>query len=169
MSKAFDCVVHDVLLTQLENIGVRGIALKLFESYLKNREQCTVIETFNNDNRTVEEVFSGHGKVTLGVPQGSVLGPLLFLVYVNELPKAINHVCVMFADDATVFISGENKDKSEFENEINKTLKDLVDWLKKLNLIVNPTKTKFIQLRNYRTDSLNLKIYESNSEIKEVN
>lgn len=94
LSKAFDRVSHQILINKLEYYGVRGTPLKLLESYLSNRRQCVV---FNGRRSTWKYVG-------VGVPQGSILGPLLFLVYVNDLPANIraDDMC-LFADDTSFF------------------------------------------------------------------
>jgi hypothetical protein len=166
MSKAFDGVIHDILLGKLERVGIRGLALSLLKSYLEDREQVTVIETFNKKSKTFEEVESDPIKVTIGLPQGSILGPLLFLIYINELPNITDHKCIMFADDATIFI--QNRLNIDFNTDINNTLEKIVDWLKNINLNVNLTKTKIMQFKNYRSKSVTLDIKENNTKIEEV-
>ncbi|CAK1588936.1 unnamed protein product [Parnassius mnemosyne] len=103
--------------------------------------------------------------MTLGLPQGSILGPLLFLVYVNDLPNVTDNRCVMFADDATIFIPDT---QMNFENNINKSLNIAVEWLNKFNLNVNLTKTKIIQFINNKTKSLNLNIADKDTQIETV-
>lgn len=168
MSKAFDCVRHDILLQKLENLGVRGLALKLIQSYLTDRKQFTVIDSYNKNSKTFEEIQSSTEHITLGLPQGSILGPLLFLVYVDELPNITENLCVMFADDATIFIPDTYRNKTAFEDHINKVLETTISWLKSINLTVNLSKTKFIQFRNNRSLSYNLDISENNTKINEV-
>lgn len=168
MSKAFDCVVHDILLSQLDNIGVRGHVLELFKNYLRDRQQATVIVDYDKKQKTLDSVQSQFEITNIGVPQGSVLGPLLFLIYVNELPYVVEELCVMFADDATILFTGEKFNISQMEYNINQTLRKVVSWLKTINLTVNLNKTNVIQFRNYKTDSVPLNIVEAGTSLQQV-
>lgn len=167
LSRAFDCVVHKILLSKLEAAGIRGTALTLLESYLSNRSQSTVLEVYNRNSKTVEQEQSDFQNIVLGVPQGSILGPLLFLVYINELPLITKHLCVMFADDATIFIP--QTDKYNFQSEVNNTLDTVTNWLKEINLQVNIEKTKVMQFKNYKMSSLNLDIKIKGSPVVKTN
>ena len=99
LSKAFDTIDHKMLLHKLEFYGVRGLALNWFQSYLTDRKQYVLY--YNNvQSQTLD--------ITCGVPQGSVLGPLLFLVYVNDIANCLTHSkLISFADDTTVFFSSK--------------------------------------------------------------
>ena len=106
--KAFDTVDHDILLAKLEQYGVRGIPLKLFKTYLAERTQHTAI---NND---ISETLP----INIGVPQGSVLGPLLFLVYINDLHNIVTYSYIHhFADDTNLLYTIKSiKDKNRKVN-----------------------------------------------------
>jgi len=113
LQKALDCVNHDILLAKLEFYGISGIANKLMRSYIKNRYQRVVIK----DNM-FNKLTSKWEPVEHGVPQGSVLGPLLFLIYINDLSRTLSSVAnlILFVDDTSIIIS--NTDLQEFKNII---------------------------------------------------
>ena len=99
LSKAFDTVNHNILLRKLEFYGIRGIALEWFKHYLTGRKQYVL---YNNTQ-------SSKQYITCGVPQGSVLGPLLFLIYINDIPNCLKYSkSIVFADDTTIFASCKN-------------------------------------------------------------
>ena len=132
-SKAFDTVNHDILLRKLDYYGVRGTALKWIKNYLTNRTQYVSLNGVN----------SQCGKITCGVPQGSILGPLLFLVYVNDIAH-VSNICkpVMYADDTSMFMSG--KDTNVLVKNMNEELCKLVRWLNINRLSLNIEKTHYI-------------------------
>jgi hypothetical protein len=105
LQKAFDCVNHDILLSKLNFYGISGMANKLMKSYIKDRYQRVVLKDKFSNNLTSE-----WERVRHGVLQGSVLRPLLFLVYINDLPRTINNFAnsVLFADDTSIIISNTN-------------------------------------------------------------
>ena len=100
LSKAFDTINHDILLAKFFNYGIRGIILQLIESYLKSRKQVT---NFNGDKSEL-------GTVVYGVPQGSVLGPLLFPLYINDITNCSDSgEFILFPDDTNIFITAESE------------------------------------------------------------
>lgn len=135
LSKAFDCVDHENLKRKLSHYGIKASALDLVSSYLSNRTQRVVI------NGTQ----SAGSPVALGVPQGSILGPFLFLVYINDLPKVVQerHDIVLFADD-TSLIFKVNRKENRFES-INDALSTVLNWFTANNLLLNAKKTKCIK------------------------
>ena len=134
LSNAFDTLSHSVLLEKLERYGIRGITNDWFCSYLKNRElKCKL----KNEN---QETDSSKYTVTFGAPQGSVLGPLLFLLFTNDLHKhLVNCECILFADDTTIYMCHDNLNYINFC--IEQDLLIISDWFKANSLTLNLTKS----------------------------
>ena len=127
---------HSILLRKLYHYGIRGLALKWFESYLNNRYQKT---TINNSE-------SSYRKIVCGVPQGSILGPLLFLIYLNDLHKAVhNSTTYHFADDTE--LTCWDTDTKRLRNKLNADLRNIFTWLCANRLSLNTLKTEFIIFR----------------------
>lgn len=132
LRKAFDCVNHDLLLQKLHNIGVNDIELKWFTSYLSGRTQATVLNGVTSDKKCIN----------IGVPQGSILGPLLFSIFVNDLPKILSCKTTLYADDTALTYSCDNVD--EMCNILNENLSQVDLWLRKNQLSLNVSKSKYM-------------------------
>ena len=139
LQKAFDTVDHNILLNKLNYYGIRGSPNSWFKSYIFNRKQFVTINGFNSLPKTIK----------YGVPQGSVLGPLLFLIYINDLHMSIKHSSVHhFADDTNLLYV--NKSLKNIGSRVNRDLKGLTDWLKANRISLNVSKTEYIIFRNHK-------------------
>ena len=128
LAKAFDTVDHDILLSKLEYYGVCHESLPWFKNYFTGRKQFVHI-----DSQSSEELA-----ITSGVPQGSILRPLLFIVYINDLPCCVKHCSVntcMYADDTALYLGGPTVHNLIFY--INQDLQCLSEWLEDNNLVLN--------------------------------
>ena len=132
LAKAFNSVNHKILLNKLEKYGIRGIPLLLLENYLNNREQVTNVNNFKSSKL----------HINVGVPQGSCLGPLLFLIYINDMHLCTSLKIRLFADDACVSFSHENP--IYLENKINTELVKIDSWLITNKLFLNYSKSNFL-------------------------
>ena len=136
LEKAFDTVNHKILLGKLDHYGIRGNANKWVNSYLTNRTQCV------NTNGFTSEYLN----VSCGVPQGSILGPLLFIIYINDMHKAFDKCMVHhFADDTNLLFS--HKNPKIIKKVMNNELRFLFEWLCANRLSLNVGKTEFILFR----------------------
>ena len=154
LTKAFDTVDHCILLSKLSAIGVSPSSIKWFESYLSNRKQRT---SCGNE-------LSNALPVTVGVPQGSILGPLLFVVYINNLPDAvINSEVTLYADDTVLYYF--SKDPQLLEDKLNEDLLRVAHWLRENKLTLNLDKTKSMIIGSNRklgnVSSLSLCIFDT--------
>ncbi|XP_046664212.1 uncharacterized protein LOC124356940 isoform X1 [Homalodisca vitripennis] len=143
LSKAFDCVSHDLIVSKLEYFRVKGVALQIFQSYLENRVQY--VQDSNESSCLLP--------VTCGVPQGSVLGPLLFIIMVNDLSSNIPAEIILYADDTTVLNRHDSESLALENAKYNQTL--IENWLAANELVLNKEKTKTV-LFSLKEKNMNL-------------
>jgi hypothetical protein len=129
LKKAFDTVDHKILLQKLSHYGINS---SWFESYLTNRLQITEFKGVKSDE----------DKITMGVPQGSILGPLLFIIYINDLPNASKLLTILFADDTTLQAGGNNI--KELLTDMERELDKVADWFTNNKLSLHPGKTFYM-------------------------
>ena len=150
LQKAFDTVNHSILLSKLEHYGIRGPINGWFKSYLYKRKQSVIINGYESDIQILNH----------GVPQGSVLGPLLFLLYINDLHISIQNSNVYhFADDTNLLRISTSYNK--LQKELNSDLKNLNHWLLANKISLNETKTEIIhfhKINKYVPNNLKIKM-----------
>jgi len=159
LHKAFDCVNHNILLSKMEFYGIAGKANTLIKSYLQNRYQRVQIK------KDTINYCSGWELITDGVPQGSILGPLFFLLYINDLPNAISDLStpILFADDTSLIIS--NPDSLQFEKDVNTVIQTIHKWFHNNLLFLNFEKTQFLQFLTKNTKVAKLHLTYNNIKI----
>ena len=140
LSKAFDTIDHQILLNKLQFYGLKGTELELFVSYLSNRKQYVQFE----DKKSKTEI------ITTGVPQGSILGPLLFIIYINDICRATDYFDVIIYADDTTLCSSIKVELTAAQNSknINDELQNISIWLKSNKLSLNTNKTKCMIFHN---------------------
>lgn len=145
-SKAFDSLGHDLIISKLKAMGVSGKAIDWFQSYLMGRSQ--VVEVKYEENRMVHTVKSTPKAVTRGVPQGSVLGPVLFILFTNDLPLHLDNMCscLMYADDTTLVVNDKTIEGLEMSSRLS--LDKAYQYCSENDLVANMSKTKQILFRN---------------------
>lgn len=161
LKEAFDCVNHEILLSKLEFYGISGPMHKLIASYLRERFKRIRLQAKDYNLNT----HSNWGVILHGVPQGSILGPLLFLIYVNDLPLLLNTISspTLFADDTSVIIS--NPDPLVFLDSSTEVLNKLNKWFNANLLFLNFSKTVFIKFKTKNVHEYDTKIIYDNMEI----
>ena len=156
LRKAFDTVNHEFLIRKLEHYGLRGQCSDYMKSYYQNRKQYVHANNFNSSSRTV----------IYGVPQGSILGPICFSLFINDLPLAVEEDVVLFADDAAFIITGQTLEG--LYRKIRKMFSDLSSYLNMNKLVPNSRKSKLMMFRSRMTPDLP-NIYFGGEEIEWVN
>ena len=134
LQKAFDTIDHSILLETMKCLSFSESTIRWFASYLSNRSFIV----------SVGKELSSHRKLNCGVPQGSILGPLLFPSYVNDMPQAVNSELLLYADDTCLFFMG--KDSKIIGDQLNKDFNSLCEWFidNKLSIHFGEEKTKSI-------------------------
>ena len=156
MKKAFDTIDHSLLLKKIENYGIRGKALTWVKSYLNNRQQYVYF------NDTKSDILN----ISCGVPQGSILGPKFFILYLNDITQVSKLLkFIIFADDTNVLYS--HKDTKMLTNIINNELKKLEVWFSVNKLSLNVLKTNYMLFSKCKKTE-NMEIYMNNSGISRV-
>lgn len=142
LKRAFETIDRERLLGKMHQYGIKGAALEWFRSYLQNRTQ----QVRYNDE------WSKLLSTEYGVPQGSVLGPLLFIIYINDIVEACPEDCKikMFADDTLIYVTGESS--MEIERKLNVALNVLEEWMNANKLKMNAEKTKYMIVRSIRKE-----------------
>ena len=158
LSKAFDTINHKILISKLEHYGIRGICQKWFENYLSDRKQIVKYNITKSDTMTM----------TSGVPQGSILGPLLFLLYINDIQNCSNLTSIiLFADDTS--ISHSHKCLKTLNKTIQSELNKISNWLIVNKLSINTLKTKFMVFRSSKKkQNYNVTISINDKKIEQV-
>ena len=165
LTKAFDCVNHNILLNKLHYYGVRDTGLLWFKSYLENRKQRVSISPNVFDQKS----SSNWNVMANGVPQGSILGPLLFIIYLNDLPYGLHqdNKPVIYADDTSVLLTAKNED--ELKNKMISALDYMTEWFLANGLALNIEKTNIMKFTSNNLWDETFQITQNNKLIKETN
>ena len=131
ISKAFDRVWHSGLLYKLKTYGIVGKLFNWFKDYLSDRKQSVIHEGFKSNTKLI----------TAGVPQGSVLGPFLFLLFINDISTIVSSNIKLFADDTSLYAVSENNDNITTANQLNEDLTSIANWASQWQILFNPSKT----------------------------
>jgi len=153
LSKAFDCRDHEILLDKLYHYGIRGVSHKLFSNFLHNRTQWTKIGAFK----------SSYKRISCGLTQGSVISPLLFLIYINDIAKASLFHTTLFADDINLHMS--NSCFNVLQTTVNLELCKIDNWLRANKLSLNCNKTNCVLLNSRKHNPTSFKVIINNHSI----
>ena len=153
-SKAFDMVEHSILISKLGHYGIRGNALNWLRSYLENREQFV----------SVNGKDSSRKRITYGVPQGSILGPLLFVIYINDIPEIFKLAkFILYADDANIIVTGNSM--AEIHEKISELSNILLKWVDCNGLALNLKKTTYMVFSRQKINQ-NFNLVINNTQIE---
>ena len=161
LTKAFDLINHDILLQKLKLYGLSEPAISFFKSYLSNRTQSV----------SLNGVISSKKDNRRGVPQGSILGPLLFSLYINDLPLSVkNAICDLFADDTSLQYA--SFDINDIEHNLNRSMNAITDWCRDNDMLVHPDKTESMLICSRQKRQIisrdKLNIFVNNNPINQV-
>jgi hypothetical protein len=153
LQKAFNCINHKILLEKLEFYGVEGKFKTLIESHLTGKYQRVALNNITNNNSS-----SKWELLKCGMPRGSILGPLFFLIYINDLPTIVNNNnnMVLFADDTSIIITDTHQ--RDFNINANQTFQDINTWFKVNLLTLNLNKTQYLEFRTKNYYNVNTQI-----------
>ena len=157
LTKAFETVNHSILLYKLEHYGIRGIVNNFFGSFLTNRNQCVAI---NNTNFSLKSL-------DIGVPQGSILGPLFFSIYINDISNSVKCTPRLFADDTCLLMRAPSI--NILENQLKDELNNICNWISANNSTVNSKKLQLLIISpNLKSSNVVSNIQNPAGEIKTV-
>ena len=154
LKKAFDTCNHDILFEKLKKYGINNTELSWFKSYLSDRRQFV----------SVNGASSLLLDIKMGVPQGSILGPLLFLLYINDLPLASEFLTLLFADDTTLIAS--HTDLNILTQFVNDQFRLICEYFRVNKMVLHPDKTKFLLFEKHKSDR-EVKVYLNNNNTNE--
>ena len=159
LSKAFDCLSHSILLDKLRFYGINEMSYNLMKNYLENRKQFVQFDSCSSKMKSIDK----------GVPQGSILGPLLSLIYINDIPNSSNILnFLMYADDTTLHCCLEDIEGDNKKFRINQELQHVQDWLKVNRLALNVKKTKYMMFHKHNKIVEHLDLHVNNNAIEKV-
>ena len=158
LTKCFDTVNHEILTMKLKKFNFSKNVIKWFTSYLSDRKQCV----------KSNGCFSQSKGISLGVPQGSILGPILFVLYINDLPSILKYCsCTIYADDVTLYASNSNI--IEAQRYLQFDINSVVEWFSQNKLLVNPNKSSCMVIRGRQTVNEVLTIKINDTDLEQVN